>query len=47
MINDYQRAPKRYVAELFRFDEPKFRMEEWIGIFLPEGFTFQYPAPSE
>jgi hypothetical protein len=47
MIDDYQRTPKRYIAELFRFEDPEFRVEEWIGVFPPESFTFQYPAPSD
>lgn len=44
MIDDYLRDPQHYISGLFRLDEPKFRVEEWIGVFPPESFLFQSRA---
>jgi hypothetical protein len=36
----YRAKPTRFATQLFRFDEPGFRIEEHLGFMPPERFTF-------
>jgi len=44
IVRDYLDDPDRFTSGLFRFQEPKFRLEEWISIFPPQSFSFQVRA---
>jgi hypothetical protein len=41
MAYEYLKNPIAFSSRLFRFDEPEFRIEEWIGLMPPEQFSFR------
>lgn len=41
LLGEYLHDPAGATAELFRFGEPDFRVEEWIGLMPPQHFTFR------
>ncbi|MGX1887229.1 hypothetical protein [Streptomyces sp. NPDC055287] len=43
----YLDDPQGFSARYFRFDEPGFRIEEWVGMMPPEWFTFWLWEPDE
>jgi hypothetical protein len=44
IVLDYLNSPESFIAPMFRFDESKFRLREWVGVFPPESFCFVSPA---
>ncbi len=43
---EYLDNPESFTSHLFRFDEPEFRIEEWIDTFPPESLTFRLTQES-